>query len=188
MQDFLKCGVLLTCGSQERFRRPLPGFVWQLHPGGPQVKPVSSIPFWCSQHWREARARPRFPEEEPPARTLLRAAYFPCARGCFLWVVVTEQPTWGKNPQGEFLISLRRLSSTQWCNAALFSRTNNNRSYSWGCFFAYQRKRVPTEQNKIQSFRNPWRRMQAEHIDENNLVQDRKALSDESLISIIQYF
>lgn len=30
--------------------------------------------------------------------------------------------------------------------------------------------------------------MQTEHIDENNLVQDRKYLLDESLISIIQYF
>lgn len=30
--------------------------------------------------------------------------------------------------------------------------------------------------------------MQTENIDENNLVQDRKYLLDESLISIIQYF
>lgn len=30
--------------------------------------------------------------------------------------------------------------------------------------------------------------MQTNHIDENNLAQDRKYLLDESLISIIQYF
>ena len=30
--------------------------------------------------------------------------------------------------------------------------------------------------------------MQTEHIDENNLVQGRKYLLDEPLISIIQYF
>lgn len=122
------------------------------------------------------------PDSKTKNAQLALAYLLQCPRGCFLQDVVTEQPTQGKILNMNFWshrgASAAHSDAMQHFSPERITTGANDKGPSL---------RIRGEEyqpNKIKS----WKHMQTENIDENNLVQDRKYLLDEPLISIIQYF